>query len=307
MAIACALVLPVLLLASCGDGGPEAAGAGTGSAGTPGKTAPPAEPVLYEANAIVFDDGEQRPMLCLGGLLLMLLPPRCGEVPVAGCDWGLVEGAESLDGATWGRYHVVGTYDGRVFTLTEVGPFEDEPFEAVDLSSPCPEPPGGWPAVDAERTTQEYARAASEYASSQPDYVGSWNTHLQKELEEFGPVVFNAVFTGDVDVTRPSCARSGWGLSASSGEPGRRPGSSAGSAGRSRPASRPWDCGRSGRRGPRSSRRSRSASSSIRAARARPPLTSATAQASFAFSRCSGRWSRSNDEGRVSPPLALAG
>ena len=28
-----------------------------------------------------------------------------------------------MDGTTWGDYHVVGTFDGEVFTVAEVGPF----------------------------------------------------------------------------------------------------------------------------------------------------------------------------------------
>jgi hypothetical protein len=191
-----ALTLAAMWLPACGADRPTGVGEGTTTtaAARPAVTDPPQ---LLEANALVLeaDDG---PMLCLGPMRLPLLPPRCGDLPLTSWDWDAVEGAESADGRTWGTYHVVGTFEGGAFTVTDVGPFEDEPFEDVDFSSPCPEPPGGWPIVDAERTTQEYARAASAYASSQPDYVTSWSTHLYPEQEELGPVVFNAVFTGDV-------------------------------------------------------------------------------------------------------------
>jgi hypothetical protein len=184
----------VFLAAACGAGDRRA---------SPGSEPPPAaltaaEPAgLYEADATVLDDREHGPMLCLGAVRTSL-PPRCGDVPLEGWDWGAVEGAESFDGTTWGAYHVVGTYDGAAFTVTGVGPFVDEPFEDLDLSSPCPEPAGGWPVIDAERSTQEYAHAAARHAEGRPDYVASWVTHLRRDGDELGPVVFNALFTGDV-------------------------------------------------------------------------------------------------------------
>ena len=148
----------------------------------------------------MLDDRKKGPMLCLGGML-MSLPPQCGDVPIANWDWAAVEGAESSAGTTWGAYHVVGSYDGDTFTVTEVGPSEDmAPAEAPsDFSSPCPEPEGGWPLPrEPGLATQEQAHVASAYATSQPDYVASWVTQLEPDLAEFGPVVFNAVFTGVV-------------------------------------------------------------------------------------------------------------
>ena len=196
------LIAPILLFAAaCGtgtDGGGEPeAGPGESSLPTT-EPAPEPSPQLYEADTTVLDDGEKGPMLCLGGMLESL-PPQCGDVPIANWDWAAVEGAESAAGTTWGAYHVVGSYDGETFTVTEVGPFEgEEPAAETDFSSPCPEPEGGWPVPDPSLATQEHAHAASAYATSQPDYVGSWVTHLEPERAEFGPVVFNVVFTGVV-------------------------------------------------------------------------------------------------------------
>jgi hypothetical protein len=193
-----ALVVPlaVLLLgqAACG-----AEDRGTGSSMT--DKAPPtaAQPAseFYEANTMVLQ-ADEGPMLCLGAMLLSL-PPQCGDVPIASWDWKTVGGEESMAGTTWGQYHVVGAYDGETFTVTEVGPFQADGLEPeTDLSSPCPEPEGGWLVPDPGRSTQEHARKATAYAASQPDYVASWVTQLDEEQAEFGPVVFNAVFTGAV-------------------------------------------------------------------------------------------------------------
>ena len=65
-------------------------------------------------------------MLCLGAMA-MSYPPQCGDVPIANWNWDAVEGEEKASGASWGQYHVVGTYDGEIFTVTHVGPYGDHP------------------------------------------------------------------------------------------------------------------------------------------------------------------------------------
>jgi hypothetical protein len=185
-------LLPLALLATaCGAAGP----AGSERAGpTPSST----RPQLYEADAVVLEDEHGGPMLCLGAILLSL-PAQCGDVPLARWDWDAVEGEESFRKTTWGEYHVVGSYDGKSFTVTEASPPEARPGteESNDeFASPCPAPEGGWIVPEPEASTQEDVRAAAAYASAQPDYVVSWVTHLEERLEEFGPVIFNAIFTG---------------------------------------------------------------------------------------------------------------
>lgn len=147
------------------------------------------------------------PMLCLGAMA-MSYPPQCGDVPIANWDWDAVEGEETASGATWGQYQVVGTYDGETFTVTDVGPSRDNPPQfgsEVDFSSPCPEPAGGWVLHDPNEALQQDASGANAYAQRQPDVVSSWVTHFDSSnpddtgLDEFDPVIFNAVFTGDVE------------------------------------------------------------------------------------------------------------
>ena len=136
--------------------------------------------------------------LCLGGVRLSL-PPQCAGIPVANWDWAAVGAEESRGGTTWGDYHVVGTYDGEVFTVIRAEAparsFED-PYR---YELPCPEPEGGWVAPDPPHNTQNDVAGARAYAGRQPDHVSSWVEHLEPEREEFGPVVFVAVFTGDAE------------------------------------------------------------------------------------------------------------
>jgi hypothetical protein len=199
--------LLVLVLAACGAGEP-----GLLETNPPAASIPAPAP-LYEADLTVLEQrGEtpfpkHGPMLCLGAMALSY-PPQCGDVPIANWDWDAVEGEEQASGTSWGQYHVVGTYDGAIFTMTGVGPDRGDPpqFEGeVDFSSPCPEPAGGWVLPDPTQATQQEASGASAYAESQPDIVNSWVTHFDPanpgdtELDEFDPVIFNAVFTGDVE------------------------------------------------------------------------------------------------------------
>jgi hypothetical protein len=193
------IVAPLaLFLASCGAGEPTAGGART-VADEPPAVSEPDPGQLYEVNATVLEDRTHGPMLCLGAILTSL-PPQCGDVPIVGWDWQAVAGEEATGGTTSGSYHVVGRYDGKAFEVTEVGPYEDDPPALgtdPDFTTPCPEPAGGWTGLD--HGTQEDARPVHAYARSQPDYVTSWVTHLRPAELEFGPVIANAVFTGDAE------------------------------------------------------------------------------------------------------------
>lgn len=188
------------LLAACGGREPGA-GKSTGSSEEPAPTAPSPEPdQLYEGSGTVLEAAEEHgPELCLGAILTSL-PPQCSGVPIANWDWKAVEGERSRSGTTWGDYHVVGTYDGEVFRVTEVGPPAYQEWEDIyRYETPCPEPEGGWVVPDPAHNTQEETRRAHAYARAQADYVISWNDHLEEELQEFGPVVLVAVFTGDAE------------------------------------------------------------------------------------------------------------
>lgn len=194
MRISASLVVlaSALFLAACGAGDPPSSSADE----PPPTVSGPDSNQLYEVNTTVLEDRTHGPMLCLSGILESL-PPQCGNVPIANWDWQAVSGEERLSGTIWGNYHVVGSYDGKTFTLTDVGPFKEDASGPTDsdFSSPCPEPAGGWSGL--EQATQEDARQAAAYARSQPDYVTSWVTHLEPAQAEFGPVTANAVFTGD--------------------------------------------------------------------------------------------------------------
>jgi hypothetical protein len=195
------LVAPLLLLASaCGAGQPGTAG-GNAAPDKPATIATePASARLYEGNGLVCENGARGPRLWLGGMRMMLGPPECGGIPLVGWDWEAVSRESTAEGKTWGSYHVVGLYDGKTLAVTNVGAYQTDSSvfgSDPDTGSPCAGPAGGWVVPHPAQNTQNDVGGAAAYARSQPDYVASWNTHLEPARLEFGPVVFNAVFTGD--------------------------------------------------------------------------------------------------------------
>jgi hypothetical protein len=144
-------------------------------------------------------------MLCLG-MLLESLPPQCGDVPISNWSWEDVPGEEELSGTTWGRYHLMGTYDGETFAVIETGPPQSQPPDHGDpIDTPCPEPKGGWAATDPGRTTEADRQAATEAAGAEPDFAGLWVDYVEEPdpeaMEDPGTegMILNVAFTGDIE------------------------------------------------------------------------------------------------------------
>ncbi|MGH3011465.1 MAG: hypothetical protein ACRDMY_06450, partial [Gaiellaceae bacterium] len=150
------------------------------------------------------------PELCLGGVADSL-PPQCGGVPIANWDWDAVEGEESASGTTWGDFHVVGTYDGEAFNVTDVGPYDPDEGDfggGRDFTTPCPEPAGGWVPLDPTRASDGDFENGAAVAAKRPDYVTLWvdyvGDHTPEELDallmEGKPVqqIMDVVVTEDV-------------------------------------------------------------------------------------------------------------
>ncbi len=92
----------------------------------------------------IIDSGDGRgPMLTF--FWLDSLPPQGGSLPLAGFDWDMVEGEQTLNGVTWidEPLGLTGTFDGTTFTLTEpiAGPFTftDDVLTYGTLTAGCTE------------------------------------------------------------------------------------------------------------------------------------------------------------------------
>jgi hypothetical protein len=97
-----------------GDGASATTDVTTDSIATPG-TRP-----RYEGTAPIIIDSGKGPMLAWS--LEESLPPQGGDIPLAGFDWSMIEGEQTVGHTTWVEgtaFRVVGTWDGTTFTLTQ--------------------------------------------------------------------------------------------------------------------------------------------------------------------------------------------
>ena len=94
----------------------------------------PGAPSRYQGSFTVLESPQHGPEMCNG--VRESLPPQCSGVPIRGWNWASVEGAESLNGTTWGRWHVTGTFDGGTFVLTKApGAARAVREDAIDIQS----------------------------------------------------------------------------------------------------------------------------------------------------------------------------
>jgi hypothetical protein len=89
-------------------------------------------------------------------------------------------------------YHVVGSYDGTSFTLTEP-PVTPEPYVGPpdEIVAPCQEPSGGWPVPDPSTAGDADFRRAINVAEREPDFAGAWIDGT--------PTVLTLAFTGNLE------------------------------------------------------------------------------------------------------------
>jgi len=195
------LTLLFALPAACAD----AADAPPSNANNDGGTGQPQPSVAeqrYATSATIIDEPNGPPVLCLGGVMESL-PPQCDGTPLVGWDWNLVTDEHRTGDTAWGDYRVVGTYDGSLFTVEDVGPPQwpnDSGDERFRFDIPCEEPPGGWTAPDPSRATDDDQIAASRAATAEPDYTADWIHYLDPnpDPETPGRYVYIAGFTKDL-------------------------------------------------------------------------------------------------------------
>lgn len=170
--IVLALVL-VAGLTGCGEADSEA-GRPSPPAASPTAALPADGPVRTVTT--VLDDGDG-PVMCLSGMGWST-PPTCNGPAVDGWDWADHPEHESYGSARWGRFELVGAWDGTRLTSTEAvavtvegtaGPSGDYPF-----TTRCEEPEGGWVVVDPSTTTNSAKGDANRVAEALPDYGLIW-------------------------------------------------------------------------------------------------------------------------------------
>ena len=147
---------------------------------------------------LVLDDGSGS-RFCLG-VVLASLPPQCGGPKLVGWTWPA--DAERASGVTWADAALLGSYVGHRFTvarrLTSAEVARNfPPPPRSDFSSPCPEPAGGWRAVDPARAGSDDEQRVFAAAERLPGYAESWLDDRGDHAQDSRKIVVNVRVTGD--------------------------------------------------------------------------------------------------------------
>jgi hypothetical protein len=175
-------------------------------------TTPSRRPTQYQVDAMIEQSKPAAPTLCIrpayvASALTAVLPapqpqpPTCSGPPIRGWDWTQLDGTHTSGKSIWGDYRVVGTYDGRTFTLTrKAAPTRlNGAPRYVTVKNPCPTPTGGWLVNNPSRFSLDDLKAMNAAALSQPDYAGMWTdttTPVNGRLNLFPEQVLTFAFTG---------------------------------------------------------------------------------------------------------------
>ncbi len=183
-----------VLASACAERAPSGAG--------PSIPGAPTGEARYQATVTVLEGGGKAAHMCWS--VAESLPPQCGDVPITNWSWDDVEGEERMRGVIWGVYHLTGTYDGEVFTVTKTGPPQDPgPFDDDEIVTPCEEPEGGWQTRDPERATETYMSTITPEIEADPEHAGLWVDYLgdppAEESSNAGAFVLTVAVTGDVE------------------------------------------------------------------------------------------------------------
>lgn len=183
-----AVVVAAAVLAGCSDDDASVRAGVDGSTTSSSMTSPTTAPAAtrdpnqrYEVTATVLESEAHGPEICMGGVADSL-PPQCGGVPLVGFDWDDVPGEEAASGTTWGEAHLVGTFDGERFTLTEPASAPrrgDRPDPTTsDYSPACDDPDVVDPAADVEdwyRASEALGEITDRVAMWVSDPQGPWD------------------------------------------------------------------------------------------------------------------------------------
>ena len=159
--------------------------------------------------ATVIDTSRHGVRLCVGPQ--DSVPPYCGGPGIIGWKWGHLK-SQSLAGTRWGSFVLVGTWGGgrplsapEEFTLTEPAVADDGTVKHfasryTEISTPCPQPAGGWRPVDPAKATSSAFETASRQARAERGFGGLWAHQQDRKGKANDPrkFVLNVTTTQDV-------------------------------------------------------------------------------------------------------------
>jgi hypothetical protein len=159
-----------------------------GACGSASKAAVPRGPQLYEGSFTVLSEPGKPANLC--HVIETSLPPQCDGLPVVGWNWDAVSDEESRNGTNWGAWHVVGTYNGKHFTLVGTPTSRqraDPPETKRDFSPACDDPD----VVDASEDFREWEAMTQVDEFEIQHLVAAWVSDPRGEWD--GPFVGSIV------------------------------------------------------------------------------------------------------------------
>ncbi|WP_432571394.1 hypothetical protein [Kineococcus sp. SYSU DK005] len=229
--------MALLLVSACGQQAAAPGGPPAGAAPAAEPSAEPADvarvdlvpdehPGPFRTTGFVLQDAGHGPQLCAGGIATSL-PPQCGGPDLIGFDFSAMPAGsyESVLDSRYGSFVLTGVPQGEAIRLTAparpAGPADlREQVRAPEPSfaSPCPEPEGGWRAVDPARATEEALQTASVRARAVQGYGLLWIDRSMLTGEEIAAeavddpsrYVLNVSTTGDL-AEMEAAVRAVWG------------------------------------------------------------------------------------------------
>lgn len=162
-----------LLLSACGSDPSDIAKDTSDAGGAPATPAEPQLPTEVPAAdgpvhtgglVTVMDTGS--PEVCLGAVAESY-PPQCGGPALLGWDWAAHPMHEKQGEVTWGSFHLIGTWDGEAFTVTEA-----VPAALYDQMVPEPSSP---PAPEREYADAELQAMAEDLGQRLPGAQGAYS------------------------------------------------------------------------------------------------------------------------------------
>ena len=165
------------------------------------KPAPSTTTQKYEYDGLVQQTLHHSPELCVYPTATI------GGPDADSCSGPLIAGWRSTK--TSGTFHLVGTYDGDVFTLTEPprpsGPISPGAGRPPIVESPCATPPGGWQVTNPGRVGLADYTAMTDAARADPDFAGIWSG--PNVSNDVAHSVLDIAFTGNLDAHRAMLAQ----------------------------------------------------------------------------------------------------
>lgn len=166
----------------------------------------------YWISSIVIQDRDEPAIVCVG-FVNASLPPQCAGLVLVGFDWSGIDHEDRGDLRFSSSTYLEGRIEGDTFVVSFVRNATESdrlPSHPPDLSSPCPEPAGGWTIVSPALVTDEAFGHALGYGNTIDDLSAIWVTQPPVEVANPVDVIVNVAVVDNVELHQEEL-RARWG------------------------------------------------------------------------------------------------